>query len=370
MKPSTPTLAGRLAAAFAIAAAPAATCALADEDASQRAGSDWWSLQPVERPALPKINNGSWPRNPIDHFILARLEAEGLEPAPEADAHTLSRRLHFGLVGLPPEPGSRADVDALLASPHYGERWARHWLDVARFGESDGFEYDALRPNAWPYRDWVIEALNSDMPFDRFAKLQIAGDVLEPGNPDAITATGFLVCGAFDGLKPSGEKQRKIMRQDEMEDLVGTLAQTFLGLTVHCARCHDHKFDPVSQKEYYQMASALAGVHRGEREVPAGGDPVALQKQIGAISAKLRATDEAMRAEILALKEDGRAAAGEAPPSPIARWSFDQDLRDEIGGAHGKAEGGAKIIDGALHLDGENDYVATAPHPAEQEAKT
>ena len=235
----------------------------ADADIAERADESWWSLQKVVRPALPAVQNEAWVRNPIDRFILARLEAQGLRPAPEAATGTLSRRLHFTLVGLPPTPDAESDVEKLLASAHYGERWARHWLDVARFGESNGFEYDQLRDHAWPYRDWVIDAFNDDMPYDRFVKLQVAGDVLEPDNPDAIAATSFLVCGAFDGLKPAGDKQRKIMREDEMEDLVGTVTQSFLGLTGHCARCHDHKFDPVSQKEYFQLASALAGVHRG-----------------------------------------------------------------------------------------------------------
>ena len=235
-----------------------------------RADESWWSLQPIPRPEVPTVENAGWVRNPIDAFILAKLEEKGLQPTPEASEGIIGRRLHFGLTGLPPEPGVTTDVDALLASPHYGERWARHWLDVARYGESNGFEYDQLRPNAWTYRDWVIDAFNEDMPYDQFVKWQIAGDVLEPDHPGAIAATGFLVCGAFDGLKPSGDKQRRIMREDEMEDIVGTVSQSFLGLTVHCARCHDHKFDPIAQKEYFQMASALAGVHRGDRNVPAG----------------------------------------------------------------------------------------------------
>ena len=240
-----------------------------------RAGEDWWSLQPLTRPPLPEVSDGTWVKNPIDRFILAKLEAKQLSPSAPADARTLARRLYVDLIGLPPEADelkrAMADVpgaiDALLDSAHYGERWARHWLDVARFGESNGFEYDQLRENAWPYRDWVIDALNDDMPYDRFARLQIAGDVLEPEDAGAITATAFLVCGAFDGLIPQGDKMRRIMREDEVEDLVGTVGQTFIGLTMNCARCHDHKFDPIQQKEYYQMASALAGVHRGDRKV-------------------------------------------------------------------------------------------------------
>lgn len=335
---------------------------------AERGDESWWSLQPVVRPDLPAVSNANWVRNSIDNFVLAKLEGEGLKPGPMADAQTLARRLHFDLIGLPPDLGVEGNVDALLASPRYGERWARHWLDVARFGESQGFEYDQLRENAWPYRDWVINAFNDDMPYDRFVRLQIAGDVLEPNNPDAITATGFLVCGAFDGLKPNGEKQRKIMRQDEMEDLVGTVSQSFLGLTVHCARCHDHKFDPITQKEYYQMASALAGVTRGDREVPAGGDPEALQKLLDAVTAKLTEAEQLITRKILA--SDRRVTPAAKLAEPISRWTFDTDLRDEIGSAHGEAKGGARVIGGVLHLDGRDDYVITARMPKDLSAKT
>ena len=334
-----------------------------------QADKNWWSLQKVERPELPEVVSKEWPRNAIDHFILAKLEKSDLQPAPEADARALSRRLHFNIIGLPPEPGAVGDIDALLASQHYGERWARHWLDVSRFGESQGFEYDQLRENAWPFRDWVINALNDDMPYDRFVRLQIAGDRIEPNNPDAITATSFLVCGSFDGLKPNGDKQRKIMRQDEMEDLVGTVSQTFLGLTVNCARCHDHKFDPITQIEYFQIASSLAGVHRGDRNVPAGGDPSALKKQIEALAKQLNQQDARIRTTILARQPD-ESAKPAAPPKPVSRWTFDSDFRDQIGTAHGEAKGDAKIVNGALVLDGKTAFVSTARRQSDLKAKT
>jgi Protein of unknown function (DUF1549)/Protein of unknown function (DUF1553)/Planctomycete cytochrome C len=247
----------------------------------RRAGYDWWSLQPVRDPALPAVRDGVWARNGIDRFVLAQLEARGLNPAPEADRRTLIRRLYFDLIGLPPEPGDverfladRATdaydklVDRLLASPHYGERWGRHWLDVVRFGESEGFERNHVRDNAWRYRDWVVQAFNRDLPYDEFVRQQIAGDVLHPNDLEALIATGYHVCGTWDEVahyEGSSEMQRAT-RFDELEDLVATLGQTFLGLTINCARCHDHKFDPISQKEYYQVAALLGGVNQEKAE--------------------------------------------------------------------------------------------------------
>lgn len=353
--------------------------------AATMAGTNWWSLQPIRRPAAPSVNDSRWVRTPIDAFILAQLDANGLQPSSPAPPHQLIRRLSYDLTGLPPEPAQvtafdrayQLDpdhavgelVDRLLASSHYGEHWARHWLDVARFGESDGYEYDKLRPNAWRYRDWVIGALNDDLPYNRFAQLQIAGDLLAPKDPGAIAATGFLVCGAFDGLLPQGDKMRKIMREDEMEDLVGTVSQTFLGLTVHCARCHDHKFDPVSQREYYQLASALAGVRRGDRDLPPEGDPEALRRRIAELNSQITQLETPIRRRLLAANESS-APSQATPPPPIAHWTFDQDLRDHQGTLHGEARGGARIEGGALWLDGKSAYVATPPLDRPLKAKT
>jgi hypothetical protein len=251
---------------------------------ARRAGRDWWSLQPVNRPAPPAVVRADWARNPIDAFVREKQAASGLAPAGEASRRSLARRLSFDLLGLPPTP---EEVDAfvrdtspaayeqlverLLASPHYGVRWARWWLDLARFGESHGFEYDELRPNAWRYRDWVVDAFNRDLGYDEFARLQLAGDVSRPGDPAAITATGFLVAGPYDtpGQNQQSLIMKAVVRGDELEELVGTVGQTFLGLTVNCARCHDHKFDPIRQVEYYGLASALCGVRHGERDLSA-----------------------------------------------------------------------------------------------------
>ena len=215
-------------------------------------------------------------RGPVDPFIRARLEREGLSMSPEADRRTLLRRLSFDVVGLPPSPEELdafekdpdADayaklVDRLLASPRYGERWARHWLDVVRFAESHGFETNLPRPNAWPYRDWVVRALNDDLPYDRFVLAQIAGDAL-----GADEATGFLVGGPWDQVKSPDPVLTAQQRADELHDMAATTGSTFLGLTVGCARCHNHKFDPILQTDYAAITATFAGVEHGERALP------------------------------------------------------------------------------------------------------
>ena len=224
----------------------------------------------------------------------------------------------------------------MLASPHYAERWARHWLDVARYGESDGFEYDRLRPNAWRYRDWVIQALHADMPYDEFARQQIAGDVLYPDDADAATATGFLVCGAFDGLLPQGDVMKQIMRQDVLEDFVGTVGQTFLGLTVNCARCHDHKFDPISHVEYYQLTAALNGVTHGERTVRPKPKRLAMLLSEIAETRRLLAELEGPALQAIAAaraleKPTNRGPAVDVGRSmPIAEWDFQKRRRTAL----------------------------------------
>ncbi|MSQ96754.1 MAG: DUF1553 domain-containing protein [Gemmataceae bacterium] len=362
---------------------------------SKRAGYDWWALQPVKRPELPKVKQKDWPKNAIDHFILAKLEAEGLTPAPEADARTLARRLHFDLVGLPPIPREidafekawrdagakrQADlVDNLLASPHYGERWARHWLDIVRFGESHGFEHDELRKNAWPYRDWVIQALNEDMPYDEFARLQIAGDVLKANDPSAITATGFLVAGGYDsvGQGQQSAPMKAVVRSDELEDIVGTLGQTFLGLTVQCARCHDHKFDPVRIEEYYRLSAAVAGVRHGERDITSAPLRLAhenrqaeLSRELMDLRQALTALEKPIRAKVLAERKKDEMVPPAFLPKPLARWDFTKSLKDEIAGLDAKLHGEATLKTDGLHLPGGNAYASTPPLSKALQAKT
>ncbi|MBI1916038.1 MAG: PSD1 domain-containing protein [Planctomycetes bacterium] len=260
---------------------------------ARRAGPDWWSLQKVRRPSLPSVKRTECARTPVDTFVLAALEAKDLSPAPPADRATLLRRVTFDLTGLPPTLGEvdaflkdqspdafEKVVERLLASPHYGERWGRHWLDVARFGESQGFERDKLRDHAWRYRDWVVRSFNDDKPYPQFIKEQLAGDVPHPhpppprgegwgGGADGIVATGFLVAGPWDevGATQQGVLMRMRVREEELEDMVSATAQAFLGLTVNCARCHDHKFDPILQKDYYRLKAALEGVRHGDQAI-------------------------------------------------------------------------------------------------------
>ncbi len=247
-----------------------------------------WVLRPLVSPEVPKVHSASWLSDPIDAFILARLELNGLSPAPPADRLTLIRRATFDLLGLPPTPREidayLADpspaayeslIDRLLASPHYGERWGRHWLDVARFAESNGFEHDRIRDHSWHYRDYVIRSLNADRPYRQFVREQIAGDVLDPVTREGIIATGFLVAGPWDEANQlqQSSTMRQRAREEELEDMVAAVGQVFLGLTVNCARCHDHKFDPVPQRDYYRLKAALEGVLHGSRPIAPGADP-------------------------------------------------------------------------------------------------
>jgi len=355
-----------------------------------RAGYDWWAWQSVQRPALPAVRDTAWPRGPIDQFILARLESTGLSPSRMADRRVLIRRLAFDLTGLPPTAAEIADfvndadpnayeklVDRLLASPHYGERWARHWLDLARFGESNGFEYDEPRKNAWPYRDWVVAALNQDLPFDEFTRQQLAGDILHPGDPLATQATGFLVAGAYDtaGQNQQSLAMKAVVRQDELEDMVGTISQTFLALTVHCARCHDHKFDPVRQSEYYRLTSALGGVRHGERDVTTEADRARFARQLAAreqqtaeVTARLKSLEEPARGAILAERRAGALPRPEPPPA-YARWDFDHGLNDELGQLHATVANGA-VAQGGLRVDGRKAFAATVPLDKDITAKT
>lgn len=228
-----------------------------------RKTSTHWAFQTVKRPAVPSVQNQAWVSNPMDAFVLARLEKEHVEPSPTADKRTLLRRLSFDLIGLPPTLEEMAafladqtpqayevQVDRLLKSPHFGEKWARHWLDLARYADSDGYEQDGVRPHAWRYRDWVIKAFNADMPFDEFTTEQIAGDLLPGSTITQKAATGFH---RNTLTSREGGIDVEQLRTEQVGDRANTVAGVWLGLTFECAKCHDHKYDPISQKEYYQL---------------------------------------------------------------------------------------------------------------------
>jgi hypothetical protein len=244
------------------------------ETSDERLGH--WSFQPLKKAAPPARKDGAKFGNPIDSFVLSKLQQSGLTPSAPADRRTLLRRLYLDLTGLPPSPDEldsfaidkdpqayKKRVELLLASPRHAERWARHWLDTVRFAESNGFETNTNRPNAWPYRDWVIKSFWNDLPYDEFVMKQIAGDVL--GAPEA---TGFLVGGPWDQVKSPDPVLTAQQRADELHDMVGTTGSAFMGLTLGCARCHNHKFDPISQVDYHAVTAALAGTRHGEAAMP------------------------------------------------------------------------------------------------------
>jgi mono/diheme cytochrome c family protein len=317
--------------------------------------ADHWAFKPMTQPTPPPVKNSAWPRNDLDRFILARLEHEGLAPSPEADRRTLIRRLHFDVTGLPPSPEEVrafvADpdplayekiVDRLLGSPRYGERWARHWLDAVHYGESHGYDKDKPRPNAWPYRDYVIRAFNEDKPYSRFVQEQLAGDVLFPGDPDGVVALGFIAAGPWDFVGhvelPESKTDGLIARYNDRDDMVMATMSTFMSLTVHCARCHDHKFDPIPQKDYYALQAVFAGVDRADR--PFDRDPAVHRERQELLREKreLRATKREL---------DGLLAKVTGPEIQ----SLDATLRQKREQLAAIPEGGADSPSNGYHSD-------------------
>jgi hypothetical protein len=279
-------------------------------------GTNWWSLQPLTRPAAPTTPQDSV--HPIDAFIRAKLDAEGLAPSPEADRRTLIRRLSFDLAGLPPtpeeadafatDPDTRAYdrlVDRLLASPRYGERLARHWLDVVHFGETHGYDKDKPRPHAWPYRDYVIRALNEDKPYGRFVQEQLAGDVLFPDTSDGLEAPGFIAAGPWDLIGheelPETKIDGRIARHLDRDDMVANTLNTFCSVTIHCAQCHDHKFDPVTMEDYYSLQAVFAALDRTNREHDTDPAVARQRRQWKAREKELVARQKALEEKIAAL---------------------------------------------------------------------
>jgi hypothetical protein len=312
---------------------PAAVALSADR--SPPGAAVWWSLRPLARPPIPAVKDRAWVRTPVDTFILSALEARGLAPSAPADRAALIRRVTFDLHGLPPtpaevdafvnDPGPDAYeklVDRLLASPHYGERWGRHWLDLAHYGDTHGYDKDKRRDHAWPYRDYVIAAFNQDRPYGRFIREQVAGDMLYPGEPEGVVATGFVVAGPWDFVGQvelrEGTVDKEKTRLLDRDDMVTSTLSTFLSLTVGCARCHDHKFDPIPQRDYYRLQAVFAGVERGDR-------PWDVSREHLAERGKLRQDIErvtARRAELLK-------RAGEVTSPDLAR--LDAELKEARG---------------------------------------
>ena len=304
-------------------------------------GADWpehWSWEPLTLPALPPVTSQQhtgWSRTPIDRFILQTLTANGLTVSPAADRRTLIRRLFFDLIGLPPTPEQveqflldRAPgaferiVDRLLASPRYGERWARHWMDVVHYAETHGHDQDRPREHAWPYRDWLIRSFNEDKPYRRFVQEQIAGDAMFPDTVDAILATGFLATGPWDESSLESIQEdtidRQIARYVDRDDIVTTVMSTFASTSSHCARCHDHKFDPISQGEYYGLQAVFASTDKANREY----EP---DRQIARRRQELQATIESLPAMV---KNADPSLLGDDVQQQVIAW--EENIRREL----------------------------------------
>ncbi|MEN9675718.1 MAG: hypothetical protein RIS76_1614, partial [Verrucomicrobiota bacterium] len=398
----------------------------ADWAATLEARKDWWSFKPVQTPAVPRVRNTGWSEHPVDRFLLAQMEGRGLQPSPAASRESLLRRVTFALTGLPPTAGEIDDfcrdvspdayekrVDRLLASPRFGERWARHWMDLVRYCESHGSQGDPELPMAWRYRDYLIRAFNGDVPYDQFVREHLAGDLLvnprlnrTDGLNESMLGPAHLRMVEF-GYVPVDALDDQVKVVDNQIDV---FSKAFLGLTVSCARCHNHKFDPISQKDFYALYGVFASSRPGQVVV----DDPALQRtnraELAGLKKEIRAglgnawavAAERLGTELTELTarnaEKEQVAAGihrlsreiaevefraraelarqrgavfsNQLPAPLARWSFEGDLRDAVGTMHGRAEGGAVVRGGRLILNGTNAWVVTEPLPANLREKT
>ncbi len=325
------------------------------------AARQFWSFQPLKKVSPPAVKNEAACAGPIDHFLLAKLEEKSLAFSPPVDKRRLIRRAYFDLTGLPPAPEevekfvSDNDpaayeklLDKLLGSQEYGERWARYWLDVSRFAESHGFEQDYDRPFAFHFRDFVIEALNQDMPFDQFVRWQLAGDEFEPENRLALKATGFLGAGVFPTQITANEVERT--RYDALDDMAATTGTAFLGLTVGCARCHDHKFDPIPSADYYRMVATFTTTVRSNIDVPFDTAEYAQQKaKFDAEHAPLAAALKKYEAEQLPAKFAAWEASHPRGMNPNASWVFlnPTEMKSQGGATLTKQEDGSVLASGA-----------------------
>jgi len=325
------------------------------------AGRKHWAFQPLKSPAPPVVPNPAWSKNPIDRFILAKMQSKHMKPNPYADRRTLIRRATFDMLGLPPTPEEveafvndkspnawAKVVDRLLASPHYGERWGRHWLDLARYADSHGYEQDYDRPYAYAYRDFVIKALNADLPYHQFIQWQLAGDEIDPTNPMALAATGFLGAGVHSTQITKNQVEKE--RYDELDDMLSTTGTSMLGLSVGCARCHNHKYDPIPNRDYYRMLSTFTTTVRSDMDVDI--DPEGYKKAKAAFD-----TAHAPLAAALHKFET------EEMPHRFARWLQSPEARkpsnawNTLAFTSAKSAGGATLVpqpDGSLLASGAN----------------
>ena len=314
--------------------------------------TEHWSLKPLAKPPVPKPKYQDWVRNPIDAFVLAGLTEKGMKPSKPADKRTLLRRVTFDLAGLPPTPEDvtsfLADksprayervVDRLLASPRYGERWARHWMDVVHYAETHGNDQDRPRPNAWPYRDYLINSFNEDKPHARFVEEQLAGDVLFPDDPQGIVATGFIATGPWDESSllniTEDTVDKKIARYLDRDDMLTTTMSTFISATVQCARCHNHKFDPISQNEYYNLQAVFAGVDKAERPYDLDAKTNLLRQTLLKRKTALDVRSKSVVAELLSPATQAEVAAWEQSLSsrPSIWTALDPVTFNSAGGA-------------------------------------
>ncbi len=412
-------------------------------DAAQpRDRTNHWAFQAVRKPSVPRVTNKSWPRHDLDRFILARLEERGIPPAATADKATLLRRATLGLTGLPPTPDELAAfladdskgafdkvVDRLLASPRFGERWARHWMDLVRFAETHGSEGDPEIPQAWRYRDYLVRAFNADVPCDQLIREHIAGDLLSKPRLDKAGELNESLHGLAHfrlmehGFQPIDTLDEQVKTIDNQIDV---LSKAFQGLTTSCARCHDHKFDPISQREYYALYGVLLSCRPAQVVVDAPGRGGAQRAELtrlkqrirpaladawsaasaqvgeelrsseaqGAEHAKQTKRVQELERELAALDAEARAKgititnydhdyergavsvtrnrnrSQLTPPAPIARWSFESDARDSLGGLHAELLGGAELRGGRLIVNGTGAVARTVPLARELTAKT
>ena len=351
--------------------------------------SQWWAYRPLERPAVPSVRDAQWARSAIDQFILARLEAAGLSPSEPADRYALLRRVTYDLTGLPPTAAEieffirdnspdayEQAVDRLLASEQYGVKWGRHWLDLVRYAETDGYERDRNKPYIWRYRDWVVDALNADMAYGEFLTRQLAGDELPNRTVGDQVATGFYRLGIWDD-EPTDPRQA---RYDDLDGIADTTARVMLGISMGCARCHDHKRDPLPTKDYYAFLSFFENIETYDLRSHAVPTDGAVDEHAAALSyferrsieltQEISAAADAAWAAVPEARRNELIAAGEA--ALVARYSGDDlhatELRDQKGSAHGKIEGQIAPIEGryggAMRFDG--DDAAVLPRLVEE----